>query len=139
MDVPRGAVEIVEGVFLEDAGRVHQQGDRTKLGLGFADEGDGGGFVAEVAGQEGRASAARADVAGGGLGFLVEGAGVDGDVVAGVSGGAGQGAPDPAGGARDQGRAAGGHQSSRPNSKKFSAPMTTMKRAMAAMPDMDGS
>jgi len=70
------------------------------------------------------------------LGVLGGVAVMDDDVIAGLGGAQRQGAPDTARGAGDQGCAPAGHQSTRPNSKRFSAAKAMMKSAMTPSASM---
>ena len=88
MRVPGGAVHVGEGVFLEDAGAVDQQGDRAQLGLGLAPPGRRWWISLRRSGRDRRPASLGADLGGGGLGLVVDGAHVDGHVIAGVRGGA---------------------------------------------------
>jgi hypothetical protein len=94
------------------------------------------GDIGQV-GADGRGAATQpldqgADLKGG----LVRSAMVDGDVMAGLGQGQADGPADPAAAACDQGDGRCGHQSTRPNSMKFTATTAAMNRKMGSMAAM---
>src|SRR5579859_7534105 len=95
MGVPGGAVHIAECIFLEDARAIDRERDRSQLGLGFSNQGDGCGFLAQVASEQRSLAAPRANFRGGGLRLVIYGADMNSNVIAGVGCSGDKGATDP--------------------------------------------